>query len=124
MRTKRRVVPLAVAAAAMLALAIASAGAAQSEPEVVASGLMNPRHVTFSPDGDLYVAEAGRGGSVHHCRRSSALGQFCLGFTGGVTQVRDDGPETRVLTDLPSIAIPTEALGPSGFSFTGSQKSS
>ena len=30
--------------------------------DVVASNLDNPRQLTFSPNGALYVAEAGRGG--------------------------------------------------------------
>ena len=57
MLTKRRGIGLA--AAAVLALAIATAGAsAQSSPQVVASGLDSPRHLTFSADGELYVVEA------------------------------------------------------------------
>ena len=122
MRTKRRVVPLAVAAAAMLALAIASAGAAQTAPQVVASGLDNPRHLTFSPDGELYVVEAGRGGSITCGVEHPALGSSCFGFTGAVTLVRDNGADSRVVTGLPSIAGETEALGPSDIAFTGSQK--
>jgi hypothetical protein len=121
LRTKRRVVPLAVAAAAMLALAIAAPGGAQSTPQVVASGLDNPRHLTFSPDGELYVAEAGRGGSINCGVVHPALGPSCFGFTGAVTLVRDTGDE-RVVTGLPSIAGETEALGPSDIAFTGSQK--
>ena len=122
MRTKRRVVPLAVAAAAMLVLAIASAGAAQTAPQVVASGLDNPRHLTFSPDGDLYVVEAGRGGSITCGVEHQALGSSCFGFSGAVTLVRDNGADSRVVTGLPSIAGETEALGPSDISFTGNQK--
>ena len=35
---------------------------AQSAPIVIARGLNSPRHLAFSPNGDLYVVEAGRGG--------------------------------------------------------------
>ena len=122
MRTKRRVVPLAAAAAAMLALAIATPGSAQSTSQVVASGLDNPRHLTFSADGELYVVEAGRGGSVRCGVDHPALGPSCFGFSGAVTRVRDTGAEQRVVTGLPSIAGETEALGPSDIAFTGSQK--
>jgi hypothetical protein len=68
------------------------------------------------------VVEAGRGGDgpcVPH-----PLGEFCLGFSGAVTQVRDDGPDNRVLTGVPSIVNPAdgEALGPFDIAFTGGQK--
>lgn len=32
--------------------------------EVIASGLDNPRGVTLGSDGEVYVAEAGRGGEA------------------------------------------------------------
>ena len=123
MRTKRGVVALAVTAAAMMTLAIAAAGAsAAPTPQVVASGLDNPRHLTFSANGDLYVVEAGRGGNITCGVNHPALGPSCFGFTGAVTLVRDNGAEERVVTGLPSIAGATEALGPSDISFTGNQK--
>jgi hypothetical protein len=98
---------------------------AQPPFQVVASGLDSPRHLTFSATGDLYVVEAGRGGSVSCAVHPDPnLGEFCLGFTGAVTQVRDDGDDVRVLTDLPSIFSEGsgEALGPSDIAFTGGQK--
>jgi hypothetical protein len=57
-------------------------------------------------------------------RRSST---DCLGFTGAVTHVRDDGADERVVTGLPSISngaepVGPEAIGPSDISITGSQK--
>ena len=113
MRTKRWVVRPAAAAAAMLALAIAtSAASAQSPPQVVASGLDSPRHLTFSADGELYVVEAGRGGSVTCGVAHPALGSSCLGFSGAVTLVRDNGADERVLTGLPSIAGEPRPWGP------------
>jgi hypothetical protein len=121
MRTTRRVVPLAIAAVAVVALALAPAGAAQST-QIVATGLDNPRHLTFSAEGELYVAEAGRGGSINCGVEHPALGPSCFGFTGAVTQVRDADSEARVVTGLPSIAGEAEALGPSDIVFTGSQK--
>jgi hypothetical protein len=99
-----------------------SVASAQSSFEVVASGLDNPRHLTFSATGDLYVAEAGKGGSVS-CAVHPELGEFCLGFTGAVTKVRDDGPDDKVITGLPSIlGEGGDALGPSDIAFTGGQK--
>jgi hypothetical protein len=122
MRTKRGVVALAVAATAMVALAIAAAGASAATPQVVATGLDNPRHLTFSENGELYVVEAGRGGSIKCGVEHPALGPSCFGLSGAVTLVSDTGSEERVVTGLPSIAGETEALGPSDISFTGNQK--
>jgi hypothetical protein len=106
----------------MLMVGTTSFASAQPQFEVVAKGLDNPRHLTFSATGDLYVAEAGRGGSLR-CAEHPDLGEFCLGFTGAVTKVRDDGPDVRVLTKLPSIINEEdEVLGPSDIAFTGGQK--
>jgi hypothetical protein len=111
-------------ALAMAATAVVSAAPVSAQPqiEVVASGLDNPRHVTFSPTGALYVVEAGSGGAGP-CVGGHPLGTFCLGFTGAVTQVRDSGPDERVLAGLPSIINQDgETLGPSDIALTGSQK--
>ena len=51
---------------------------------MVASGLNNPRHLTFAPNGDLFVVEAGFGGG-DSCSVHPDLGEFCLGFSGAVT---------------------------------------
>jgi hypothetical protein len=116
---------MAVAGALAVALAaVVSAAPVSALPqfEVVASGLDSPRHVTFSPTGALYVVEAGRGGTGP-CVGHPTLGTFCLGFSGAVTQVHDNGPDERVLTGVPSIINQDgEALGPSDIAFTGSQK--
>lgn len=130
----RRVVcaSMAVACTSLSMIAAAPAASAQSEPVVIAKGLNSPRHLSFSPNGELYVAEAGRGGArpgdpgTPNCVEHP-LGLFCLGTTGSVTLVRVDGPDNRVLTGLPSISngaqpVGPEALGPSDITFTGNQK--
>jgi hypothetical protein len=116
----------AVPATAVVSASSISAAPVSADPQsqVVATGLDSPRHVTFSPTGALYVAEAGRGGegpcSVHP---DPNLGTFCLGFSGAVTRVRDNGPDERVLTGVPSIINGVgETFGPSDIAFTGSQK--
>jgi hypothetical protein len=119
-----RTTALGVALAVMLAVAVSAAPvSADPEFEVVASGLDSPRHVSFSPTGALYVVEAGQGGSGP-CVEHPELGEFCLGFSGAVTRVREDGPDERVLTGVPSIFNEEagEALGPSDIAFTGGQK--
>src|SRR3954464_8199099 len=54
---------------------------------VVARGLDNPRGIAFGPEGALYVAEAGGGGSGP-CTPFELGGEpVCFGPTGAVTRV-------------------------------------
>jgi hypothetical protein len=127
--SKRRFAIRAVAAAGVAALAfgVGVQGASAkpkppvaSTPQVVATGLDSPRHLRFSPDGSLYVVEAGRGGDIS-CADNPELGELCLGMSGAVTLVRDNGADERVLSGLPSITG-SDTLGPSDIAFTGNQK--
>jgi sugar lactone lactonase YvrE len=118
----RRTTVITTALATGLSLAILPAAPAlghDSPWQVVASGLDSPRGLGFSPNGTLYVAEAGVGGAgpcIPH-----PLGQICYGPTGAVTQVKR-GVQTRVLTGLPSFALQgsPEVFGPSDVGLTGS----
>ena len=78
----------------------------------VASGLDNPRQLSFSGH-SLYVAEAGRGGAGP-CVPSPEGGESCFGLSGAITRVNRWGSH-RVVTGLPSLADPDGggALGPS-----------
>ncbi|MBK9233068.1 MAG: hypothetical protein IPO15_20065 [Anaerolineae bacterium] len=49
--------------------------------QVVAEGLNNPRGMTFGPDGGLYIAEAGVGGST--CFTFPDGSQVCWGHQPG-----------------------------------------
>lgn len=102
---RRKVAALVAASGACLtaaALCPAVASATPSGPEVVVSGLNNPRQLSLVHT-KLYVAEAGRGG-----KHDLGGGNF-VGFTGAITAV--DGPNTvknaspnRVVTGLLSAA--------------------
>lgn len=81
---------------------------------VIATGLNNPRHLSFSPSGALYVAESGMGGTGP-CIISSEGGQVCYGPTGSITKVtrsltKHQGKwwQRRVVTRLPSLAPPAD----------------
>jgi sugar lactone lactonase YvrE len=97
-----------------------SGGAAAVDPPgtVVMSNLDNPRHLAFGPEGGLYVAEAGKGGSGP-CIFIRGETQ-CAGPSGGVSRLWK-GVQTRVVTGLPSYAgaSGSGANGPHGISLHG-----
>ena len=77
-----------------------------SQIEVLASNLDSPRKLNFGPDGALYVAEAGRGGTGASVPSPSVPGAFLsYGATGAITRIQN-GDVERVVTELPSLALP------------------
>jgi hypothetical protein len=113
------------ATAALTALAAVPASAATaltaaSGPTVVASGLDNPRQLAVTASGDVYVAEAGRGGAGP-CH-AGPEGESCFGTTGAVTVAPRLGTQHRIVTGLPSMAAPdgSGAIGPSDVEPVGS----
>ncbi len=121
-----RTTPLAGAAVAALVLTAAAPSASAGDaapspptPTVVASGLANPRQLTVGPKGELYVAEAGRGGTTN-CQQTQEFGRVCLGLTGALAKVGTRGKVSRVVTGLPStVSASGEATGPSDVAFSG-----
>ena len=89
---------LAVCAAAM-AVSAPSATPADTDVSVVVDHLNNPRAVTIAPDGDIYVAEAGRAGP-----RCAGVGEerACWSLSGSITRVRN-GTARRVVRGLLSV---------------------
>jgi hypothetical protein len=115
----RRFVCSAVVAAA---LATPALGLAASPPQAVMTGLDNPRGLAWGPEGGLYVAEAGRGGSgVCVPSPDVPTAVRCYGATGAVSRLWH-GVQERVVTGLPSLAFPpagATAAGPQHVSFQG-----
>lgn len=109
MKRRRRttLAVLAASAVAMLALGGAASGQAP-EPlgaspfKVVAKGLDNPRGLAIGPNGTLYVAEAGKGGTGP-CGVNAEGGKACYGKSGAVTRLKD-GAQRRLIKGLPSYA--------------------
>ena len=101
-------------------VAAPAAQASRSDVEVVASGLDSPRHLAFGSHGDLFVAEAGRGGDGP-CF-TAGEGPACMGASGAVTKVDRRGRQSRIAEGLASMAnTPGDlnAIGPHGIAVFG-----
>jgi len=91
---------------------------------VLADGLDNAGGLSFDSDGSLYVTEAGTGGNGACVPPPSGQGDsLCYGTSGAVTKI-ENGKTKRVLTGLPSLALPdgTGAAGPRDIQFDATGK--
>jgi hypothetical protein len=98
-----------LAVAALTASLTISGAAAAATVTTVMSGLDNPRGLAFGPEGALYVAEAGRGGTgpcTSSIRPLEPDQPRCYGPSGAVSRLWR-GAQERVVTGLPSYAGPS-----------------
>ena len=108
--------------AAVVAAPVAQAHGGGPQIQTIATGLDSPRHLAFGPWGDLYVAEAGRGGDGP-CF-AAAEGPACMGDSGAVTKIDRWGHQTRIADHLASFANTpgnVNAIGPHGITVVGGQ---
>lgn len=84
--------------------------------KVLTDNLDNPRGLSVGPDGAIYVTESGVGGPVSsQCVPSPSVAgaDLCYGPTGAITKIQN-GVQQRIITGLPSVALPDSQMEASG----------
>lgn len=106
MKNKRLITGVFVMGFAGMALPVFG----QTGLETVASGLDNPRLMSYGSDGTLYIAEAGTGGTSEATDLTG--NPVTYGITAGVVAVPADGSgQTVVVENLPSIEAFNNVVG-------------
>ena len=96
----------------------ARSASAEAPFMVVARGLDNPRGLAIGPKGELYIAEAGKGGAGPCMASPEGGGMTCYGSSGAITRLWQ-GKQQRIVTGLPSAADKGSKDSPAGGGASG-----
>jgi hypothetical protein len=94
-----------LSAACIAPYSLAQQGIDASTLTPFATGLQGPRGMAFGPDGTLYVAEGGTGGtspSPTACSVAAPIGPYTGGPTARISRIDSTGKLTTLATGLPS----------------------
>jgi hypothetical protein len=102
-RPIRIVAAVAGLVGSLIGLTAGPATASSPSFTTVASGFDNPRGLAFGEDGQLFVAEAGKGGPT--CIPGGPGGQnICPGLTSAVSVITGEGDHHRIVSGLASVS--------------------
>ena len=108
---------LGALAAGLVLVAAAPAGAHHPkgvDVDTIAGGLDNPRHVAVAKNGDVWVAESGRGAPTSNSCFDSAEGPACTGASSLVYVSTQRGSTCAIsaFTSICAKCMPMHTLGP------------
>jgi hypothetical protein len=107
---------LAVPAMAQDATPEATEGGMPPMPGAIATGLSGPRGLSYDADGNLWIAEAGSGGSIvlpadPNATEGPGASESTIGLSSQVSMVAADGTQSVAIPFLFGVATPSESLG-------------
>lgn len=79
-----------------------------AQENVVATGLNGPRGMSYDAEGNLFIAEAGTGGTLEV---ETPFGIGTLGNSAQITLVDIEGTQSAFIPGLPSVNLGMESLG-------------